>query len=292
MTKVFTATAIQLLVQEGEISLDEPVTRILPQLPPAWSSVTLRHCLSHTTGLPDAVTDDINVTPRSGDWDALLAFLATLPTKPPGTQVAYNQTGYALLGMIIEKMSGMPYVEFVQRRILQAAHMDTARFGDAWSIIPGRSELYTTLDITADHTKLLVKDGRPVVRQGQIYHYGAKFLPDYLAPAGGLNGSLQDLVHWEQALVAGTLLSSDSLKAMTQPAALANGQPGPFGLAFLTGTTGGFTTVSYGGGAATWRLSIPARHLTVIVLTNLQGVQPQILAAEIATLWDPALAEH
>src|ERR1700733_2724129 len=101
MTKIFTAAAVMQLVQEGRISLDEPVTQILTQLPTQWSAVTIRHCLSHTSGLPDVLTDDVNGTTVSGDRDTALADVAKQPLKPPGTASVYNQTGYILLGMIM-----------------------------------------------------------------------------------------------------------------------------------------------------------------------------------------------
>src|ERR1700722_7503729 len=106
IAKVFTAAAIMQLVEEGRISLDEPVTQILTQLPTQWSAVTIRHCLSHTSGLPDVLTDDVNGTTASGDRDPALADVAKQPLKPPGTASVYNQTGYILLGMIIEKIGG------------------------------------------------------------------------------------------------------------------------------------------------------------------------------------------
>jgi len=197
MTKIFTASAVMQLVQEGRISLDEPVIQILPQLPSTWSAVTIRHCLSHTSGLPDVLTDDVNATTVSGDRDTALAEVAKQPLKPAGAASVYNQTGYVLLGMIIEKISGISYERFVQSRLFNPGGMKTAQFGDAWKIIPGRADLYTTLDVTADHTKLLMRDGRPVVLTDKILRYGSKYMPDYMAPAGLLNGSIRDLVSWE-----------------------------------------------------------------------------------------------
>ena len=108
--------------------------------------------------------------------------------------------------MIIEKISGMSYEAFVQSRVLNPAGMKTARFGDGWTIISGQADLYTNLDITPDHTKLLLRDGRPVVLTDKILRYGSKYLPRYLAPAERLNGSLRDLVSWEEALAQGKLL--------------------------------------------------------------------------------------
>src|ERR1700690_1519700 len=89
MTKIFTAAAIMQLVQEGRISLDEPVTQILTQLPAQWSAVTIRHCLSHTSGLPDVLTDDVNGSTVSGDRDTALADVAKRPLKPVGVESVY-----------------------------------------------------------------------------------------------------------------------------------------------------------------------------------------------------------
>jgi CubicO group peptidase (beta-lactamase class C family) len=304
MTKIFTAAAVMQLVQEGRVSLDEPVIQILPLLPSTWSAVTIRHCLSHTSGLPDVLTDDVNVTMVSGDRDTALAEVAKQSLKPVGTTSAYNQTGYVLLGMIIEKISSMSYETFVQDRLLNPAGMKTARFGDGWSIIPGRVDLYTALDVTQDHTKLLLRDGRPVLLTNKILRYGSKYLPDYMAPAGLLNGSIRDLVSWEAALAEGKLLKSSSLAEMSAPFKLADGKDGIFGLSFVSvpmnmfgvsgatksgGAFGSYATVSYGGGAAAWRIAIPEKHLIVIVLTNLQGTSPDALAADIATLYEPSL---
>ncbi len=291
MTKTMTAAAIMLLVQDGKIALDDPVRKTLPQLPEQWSAVTIRHCLSHTSGLPDALTDDVNVITLSGERDVLLDKLAKLPVQPAGEKSAYNQTGYMLLGMLIEKVSGTSYAQFMQERLFKPAGMPEARFGDAWSIIPGRSNLYTALDVTPDHTKLLVKDGQPVMRADGILHYGAKFMPDYLSPAGLLNDNVQDLIKWEQALLDGKILSAASVKQMTTAYKLKSGADGDYGLGFLVGTYGPFAAVAYGGGAATWRLSLPEKHLTVVVLTNLQGSQPHRLAAEIAGLYEPDFAK-
>jgi CubicO group peptidase (beta-lactamase class C family) len=304
MTKIFTAAAIMQLVQEGRISLDEPVTQILTQLSTQWSAVTIRHCLSHTSGLPDVLTDDVNATVVSGDRDTALSDVAKQPLKPAGVESVYNQTGYVLLGMIIEKISGMSYEKFVQSRLLNPAGMKTARFGDAWAIIPGRADLYTNLDITPDHTRLLMRDGRPVNLTDRILRYGSKYLPDYLAPAGLLNGSIRDLVSWETALSQGNLLKSVTLADMAIPYKLVDGKDGIWGLGYVSapmnmfgsstatksgGPFGPYVTVSYGGGAATWCMAIPEKHLIVIVLTNLQGANPQGLAADIATLYEPSL---
>jgi CubicO group peptidase (beta-lactamase class C family) len=111
-----------------------------------------------------------------------------------------------------------------------------------------------------------------------------------MAPAGSLNASIRDLVKWELALSGGTIVKASTLGKMTTPYRLRDGKDGAFGLGFVTSSVGPYATVSYGGGAAAWRLAIPVKHLTVIVLTNLQGSGPETLAAGIAALYEPTVA--
>ena len=292
MTKLFTASSIMLLVQDGKISLDDSITKFLPELPAKWSNVTIRHCLSHTSGLPDALTDDINATVKTGDRDELFKLLEKETAKPIGVAVAYNQTGYTILGMIIEKVSGQSYQQFVQQRLFDPADLKHASFGDSWKIIPGRSSLYTSLNITADHSKLAVNAGKPVMLENQILHYGSKYMPDYMIPAGLSNASLHDLVNWEKAMANGSIVTKNSLQIMATPFKLSDGNDGNFGLSFLTMKLGSLNTVNYGGGAATWRVSVPEKHITVIVLTNLQGCKPENLAITIAALYEPEIAAN
>jgi CubicO group peptidase (beta-lactamase class C family) len=291
MTKVFTASAVMLLVQDGKIALEEPVGKILPQVPAAWQGITIRQCLSHSSGIPDVMIDQMNVTPVAGDREEMFEKLGNLRVGKPGEAVAYNQTCYALMGMVIEKISGMGYEEFMQKRVFAPAHMTQATFGDAWAIVPGRSDLYTADDITKDRTRLAVRDGGPVIMTDKILRYGSKAMPDYLAPAGLLNGSIGDLVNWELTMEQGKLLSPSTLRDMATPYKLNDGKNGDFGLAFLVTPLGPYQAVSYGGGAATWRFSIPEKHMTVIVLTNLQSSQPQALAAGIMGKYDSSIAK-
>lgn len=197
--------------------------------------------------------------------------------------------------MIIEKISGLSYENFVQTRLLRPAGMSHASFGDAWQIIPGRADLYTALDITPDHSKLQLHDGEPVLLHDKILHYGSKYWPDYMAPAALLNGSIRDLINWEKALAAGKLITGLSLNEMAMPYKLPGGKSGDFGLSFFTKSLGPnvhrYAMVSYGGGAATWRLAIPEKHLTVIVLTNLQDSEPEKLTLGIAALYEPSISE-
>lgn len=290
MTKVFTAAAVLRLVATHRVSLDEPVAQILPKLPASWSAVTIRECLAHTSGLPDVFTDDINGTAIAGTLGGMFRALSKMPVQTPGKQSVYNQTGYVLLGMIIEKVTGMKYERYMESQFFKSLELTDLRFGDAWVIVPDRANLYTVLAITPSHLKLLVRHGQPVFLSDRVLHYGAKFFPDYLAPATTLNGSIRELVKWEIELSKGKVVSASTLREMATPYRLRDGKLGTFGLGFTIGKMGPYQTVSYEGGAATWRLSIPAKHLTVIVLTNLQGSYPGRLAAGVARLYAHELA--
>jgi CubicO group peptidase (beta-lactamase class C family) len=286
-TKIFTAVALMQMVEQGKITLDQPISAIVPGLPASWSKVTIRHCLSHTTGLPYAVEDQFNINVLDGNREQLFAKLASKPVFEPGTRTDYNTTDFVLLTLVIEKVSGLSYEEYMQRFVLDPAGVKTARFGDSWAIIPGRADLYTALDITADHKWLAVHDEKPVLLKTGVLHYGQKSWPDYMQSQAGLNGSIQDLIAWEAALSGGKLIKAASLAQMEQPYKMADGKDGFFGLAFTAHPFAGPGSVSYGGGAQGWRVKVPSQHLIVIVLTNLQGTEPERFISDIVALYAP-----
>jgi CubicO group peptidase (beta-lactamase class C family) len=204
----------------------------------------------------------------------------------PGTQTDYNTTDFVLLTMVIEKISGLAYEDYTQRFVLDPAGLKTARFGDAWAIIPGRADLYTNLDITADHKWLAVRDEKPVLLKTGILHYGQKSWPDYVQSQAGLNGSIRDLIKWEVALDSGKVIKAESLAEMERPYRIEASKDTPFfGLGFVTYPIAGPGSISYGGGAAVWRVKVPSQHLIVIVLTNLQGSLPESFIADIVALY-------
>jgi CubicO group peptidase (beta-lactamase class C family) len=105
--------------------------------------------------------------------------------------------------------------------------------------------------------------------------------------AAGLNGSIRDLIQWEAVLDSGRLITPASLKEAEQPYKMVNGKDDVFGLGFITSPVAGPGSISYGGGAASWRVKVPSRHLIVIVLTNLQGSMPESFISHIVELYVP-----
>lgn len=139
VTKVFTATAVYLLVQEHKIRLEDRITQLLPELPKAWNEITVLNCLSHTSGITDVFPGSPAAAPS--DWiaaatlkEALKKVVAVPLLYKPGEKSLYNQTEFLLLKLIVEKASGIPLEEFLKNRIFQPLGLTSARFGDSLDI--------------------------------------------------------------------------------------------------------------------------------------------------------------
>ncbi|MCB7129449.1 MAG: beta-lactamase family protein [Candidatus Brocadiales bacterium] len=287
LTKTFTSAAILLLIEDGKFSLDDSVTKFLPDLPASWAPVTVRHCLSHTSGLPDIWKEGVKYiadTRRNA-----LQQLAAMPVKKPGAKAVYNQTGYMLLGMIIEKVTGTTFEEFIIRRLLRPLEMTSTRYGDARDIVPERSSMYTILEPSLDRIWWLVRDDEPVVSPDRVYSTVCYVWPRFQFTGVGLNSNIEDMTKWELALASGRVLKSPALDETATPFILNDGENARWGLGWRVGTRNGHRTMMMGGGWATVHLRLPDDDLSVIVLTNLQGSDPGSLAMGVAGMYVPDL---
>ena len=137
ISKQFAADAILLLVEDGKLSLDDPLSKYLQRTPPAWSAITLRHVLTHTAGLPDFDTGKIGFSYRREYTET--EFVDLLAAQPldftPGERWNYTN-GFPLLGIVVERASGMPYVDFVRTRIFERLSMASARFKNSVDVVP------------------------------------------------------------------------------------------------------------------------------------------------------------
>ena len=290
-TKTFTASAILKLVEEGKLSLDDSVTKWLPEVPAGWSGVTVRHCLSHTSGLPDIVLDPCTLDLVADTREEAIKKLAGMPApNQPGATWSYNQTGYVLLGMILEKVSGMKFEEFLEQRFFRPLGMTATRFGDYKEIVPGRASLYTRLESCGPEGPKLFPDKIQSAQPAYVYN------PD-MHTGAGINTTAGDLAKWNLALDEAKVLKRETLDQMWSAAKLADGNVFRFG-----GTTGyahgwvvddrpGHKSVGHSGGGSTAYWRFLDDKLNVIVLTNLQGSDPDSLAQGVAALDVPALAE-
>jgi CubicO group peptidase (beta-lactamase class C family) len=288
VTKVFTATAVMMLVEEGKLSLDDTVGKLLPQLPAEWHGVTVRQLLSHTSGLPDVIVD-----PRNGTWiaetqDEALQKVSRLPLQfKPGESWNYNQTNYMLLGMLIEKLAGKRTEEVLAERFFRPLGITSTTYGDSQVVVPGRGPWYTRLAWEGNTPKLL-----DTVRIASI-HY-----PDYMHTAAGLNSTVGDLVRWNAAFDSGKLLKPATQEQMWTAIKLNNGDTFRMektlgvGMGWLVDDKPGHKAVGGTGGATVAFRRYLADKLTVILLTNCQGIDPDAMVDEIAALYMPELSQE
>jgi len=276
VTKTFTATAIMLLVKDGKLSLDDSITSKLPDLPAAWEKVTVRHLLSHTSGIKSytSVKDFHKTMRKDYAQREIIDLVAKEPLEfAPGEKWNYSNTGYFLLGMLIEKVGGKPYGEFMAERIFKPLGMSQTRANDLRAIIPNRAQGYEWA--------------------GTEFKNGEYVSPSQPFAAGMLVSTVADLVKWEAALAGHTLLDAPTLEQMWTPAKLAKGEAG-YGFGWGIGKANGHRVVSHGGGIpgfSTELMRFPDDKLTVIVLTNSDGGHAGALAKGIAGRIIPALQE-
>jgi len=227
-TKLFTATAIMLLVDEGKITLDAPVKRYLADAPAAWDEVTIEHLLSHTSGIP-------NLSMDSGYWRTTARLEHTprelvdpVRERPldfaPGTRFAYNNTGYNLLGLVIEKVTGEGYYAFLERRIARPLGLAHTREGSDQQVIPGLVTGYR---------------GGPA----PAWPLAAS---NYYA-AGGLVSTVDDLAAFMLALQSGKLVSPAGVKRMNTSYVLPDGKATDYGYGTWLRTVNGRHLVGHGG---------------------------------------------
>ncbi len=271
VTKQFTAMSILILAERGDLKVDDPVARFLPELKDAAPNITLRHLLTHTSGLPEyealLAKDD---TTQIVDRDVLTLLTKKPLALKPNAKYRYNNTGYALLALVVERASKLPYSEFLARNIFRPLGMTTSSAYDAKTTIPHRA-------------------------------YGYSIHADQCAPAdqsrttavvgdGGIYSSTADLARWIDGLDRNTLLSPQRLSEATSALVTTNDPNIGYGfgwkigeqrgekLVYHTGTTSGFKNVL---------LWVPARKLGVIVLTNRRQGDTLGLAKFVAGhFWD------
>jgi CubicO group peptidase (beta-lactamase class C family) len=286
ITKQFTAAAIMMLVEQGKVRLDDSITTYLNPVPEAWAKITVRHLLTHTSGIMPGpiirVDDQGRLTMRAGT--ALLDITATRALEvmarepllfPPGERIMYCDAGYFLLGLVIEKASAQPYQGFMQERFFEPLHMSNSSILDRWKIVKGSVPVYT-------------------IRNGQLAPWRRDWQYEVNAFAG-ICSTVEDLAKWDEALRAGKLLKQTSLDLMWTPAKLNNGQEAlmfgeAYGFGWTLGEVRGYRTVEHGGASGTYILRFRDDGLTIIVLTNLDvpsGSQPSLLARGIAGLVKP-----
>jgi CubicO group peptidase (beta-lactamase class C family) len=264
ITKQFTAASILLLEERGKLKTDDPVKKYMPDAPAAWDKITIYNLLTHTSGIPSFTgfpdyrsTEAAPTTPEK-----LVARFRDKPLEfQPGEKWNYSNSGYVLLGYLIEKISGQSYKDFVQENIFKPLGMNDSGYDSNSAIILHRAYGYSP-------------GPNGPVNAGYI---------DMSIPfsAGSLYSTTHDLLRWEQGLFGGKVLSAPSLKKMTAPFK----QDYACGLAVRT--VNGHTEIDHGGGIEGFNTELayyPDDKLTIVVLGNLNGDAPGEIATQLAAL--------
>ncbi|UCF21002.1 MAG: beta-lactamase family protein [Gemmatimonadota bacterium] len=248
LTKQFTAVAVLILYEDELLTLETPILSILPELPAAWSAITIHHLLTHQSGIPN-YTDIVGDEPSSIDGltneDALNLVLADpILDFPPGTNASYSNTGYLILAMIVERLAGSSYSDFLSENIFEPLGMTSTFVSDESVVYPPNA-------------------AQPYDEHNHLYEYTL-----YTYGATGIYTTLNDYAKWDLALYTDAIVRQSTLQlAFTGY----TGGDNNFGYGWMIGTHRGSRSLRHGGfstGFLNYVLRIPGKRFTYLFLSN------------------------
>jgi D-alanyl-D-alanine carboxypeptidase len=259
ITKQFTAVSILMLADQGKLSVDDDITKHLPDYPTQGRKITIEHLLVHTSGIK-------SYTGMPGYGAGMRAdktvqqMIDTFKNEPfdfePGDRYQYNNSGYFLLGAIIEKVSGLTYAEFVAKNIFEPLGMKNSGYDDPSQIVPNRAEGYTR-------------------KGGQIRHAAYLSMTQPYA-AGSLRSSVDDLALWDGAIAAGKLLKPETWKRAFTPNKPNKVDSAGYGYGWSMRDIQGHPAIEHGGainGFNTYAVRLPQDKVYVAILGNEDAIQ-------------------
>ena len=277
VTKQFTAAGIMKLVQQGKLSTSDKISKHLKGTPSAWSEITVRHLLTHTSGIKSYTGLDGYALSLHLTQDQFIEKIGALPLEfQPGAKWSYCNTAYNLLGFIIENLSGKGYWEFMGENIFGPAGMVNTTNREPSIIIPNRASGYEK-----------DKNGRLINRDYDVTD---------IFSAGAIVSTLGDLSKWDAALETNDILTSDSKREMWTATKLNDGSTKNYGYAWYVDTLEGHKNIGHSGSTSGFSASFqrfPDDHLTVIVLCNSgdSGVATVIAKAIAKFYFPPPVAQ-
>ena len=276
MTKAFTAELVMMLVEEGKVSLSDPIKKYIDGAPETWDGITVRHLLTHTSGLPNytSLRPSLILNSERMTFTELFDMVKDLKlTFEPGKRYAYSNTGYYFLGHIIEKASGSPLVDFLRERILKPLEMNDTVPQRARGVVVNRAVGY--------------------MRIGSAYSLMPYLDASGAAAAGFLLSTVDDLAKWDKALLDGKLLKPESYAEMYKNMPIEGGIS-TYGFGWDVSRIAGHKAIQHGGGTggfSTYMLRLPDDKLTVVVLGNLAQSNVGTIAHGAAKILLPELVE-
>ncbi|MCU0864007.1 MAG: beta-lactamase family protein [Planctomycetes bacterium] len=267
ITKQFTAAAIMLLVEQQQLALDDELGKYVPEFPLQGKKVTIRQLLNHSSGIP-------SYTDLGAEWESKQPLelshqelLALVQGKPfdfePGTDWHYNNTGYYLLGMVLEKVHGKPYATVI-RELVAPLGLEHTRCDDSRELIPGRAQGYDV--------------------EGGVRKNDALLGMSQPGAAGMMLSTGGDLVRWSMALAVGKVVQPASYAAMTTPLVLPNERDTGYGFGLMRAELVGRPLVMHGGGIHGFNsqlLHVVPDDLHIAVISNSSQASADKLAKDI-----------
>jgi CubicO group peptidase (beta-lactamase class C family) len=276
ITKTFTSAAILLLMEEAKLSLEDPVKKHIEGTPDAWKDITLRHLLTHTSGIKDFINEPTASLQLDVTEEEVLKATAPRPLNfTPGEKWAYSNTNYHLLAMILRKLTGNGYGDFLRERIFTPLGMTDTRVVSLSAIIPNRASGYHWTDGGFCNGSFVAES---------ILAYGG----------GGIVSTASDMAKWAAAFESEKLLKQATIAQAWTPGKLKDGTTTSYGLGWGIGSVEGHREIGHGGGHMTGftsHLSLyPDDKLAVVVLTNSTSANPSRIARHVAGIYVPTLA--
>ncbi len=273
VTKQFTSTAIMLLAEEGKLSVSDPITKFLPDYPTLGKTITIEHLLTHTSGIANynakrawrsQAAEDIGVV------QMIDSFKNDPVDFEPGTQYAYTNSGYFLLGAIIEKVSGQPYPQFLQQRIFTPLGMTQTGY-EGVDAVPGLRAVGYTPSMWGGFSVA------SAISMSQAY------------AAGALVSNVDDLAKWDAAISSGKLLKSATWSQAFKPYTMSTGKPSTYGYGWETSKVRDARQIGHGGdihGFSVYALRLPEQNVYVALLSNTDAglVRPSVVAKKAAAI--------
>jgi CubicO group peptidase (beta-lactamase class C family) len=275
MTKQFTAVAVLQLVERGKLSLQDELTKFLPDYPAGGQKITVENLLTHTAGIPPSAPEAMTRLQGEKRLITLNEIISTFKGRPldftPGTKWSYSNNGYMLLGAIIEKVSGVPYPEYLEKNLFGPAGMTATHFGDDYKIVRNRAASYV------------------YSRAESQFLNAANDKVETAYSAGAIQSTAEDLFKWNQTLLSNKLVTKESLAKARAEYHLSDGQGTHYGYGWFIGNIQGSPIVEHGGnmgGFMSHAIYLPREDIFVVTLYNFRAPDrlPEFLAGDLAAL--------
>lgn len=267
VSKTFTAAAVLILVEEGKVQLDNPLSIYLPDYPLPGANATVRQLLQHTSGIADLTRQPTFRKNRQVDLSRqeVLDSFKDLPLEfTPGLRHRYCNSGYLLLAQIVEAAAEEPFEEFIEKRLLRPAGLTQTIIDNQDAVVRHRASGYS--------------------RWGGSIRNAPHVSPKISTGAGNMAATVADLLRWKQALITGEIISATSFEQMTTQGRLGNGRPFQYGLGVFVQTIGGEKVVRHGGGISGFRSDLAwytKSGYIIAVLANSDNAKPDGISQRV-----------